>query len=122
MELTQSTQAIKRGETRMIRTSLITLFAVALSANAQGPGPGRGRGFGPPPGVPGARFLGADAGMPGRVVKNAPYSAEIVTESTQTLPDGNHIRQTSSVKVYRDGEGRTRREQSPNMNGLASNS
>src|SRR3954466_16303241 len=104
----------------MIRTTLITLFAVAFSASAQ-PGPARGRGFGPPPGGPGARFLGAEAGMPGRLVKSAAFSAEIVTESTQTLPDGNHIRQTSTVKVYRDSEGRTRREQSPNINGLAKN-
>ena len=59
--------------------------------------------------------------MPGRVVKNAPYSADIITDSTQTLVDGNHIRQSSTVKAYRDSEGRTRREQSPNMNGLTSN-
>jgi len=57
--------------------------------------------------------------MQGRVVKNAPFAADIVTESTQTLPDGNHIRQTSTVKLYRDSEGRTRREQSPNLNGLS---
>jgi len=61
--------------------------------------------------------------MPGRVVKNAPYSAEIVTETTQTLPDGNRIKQTNSVRVYRDSEGRTRHEQSlNNLNGLAPNS
>jgi len=58
------------------------------------------------------RFLGAQAGMPGHVVKNAPYSAEITTETTQTLPNGDHTRQTSSSKVFRDGEGRTRTEQS----------
>jgi hypothetical protein len=61
--------------------------------------------------------------MPGRVVKNAPYSADIVTETTQTLTDGNHIRQSSTSKVYRDSEGRTRREQSLNaLRGLAPNS
>jgi hypothetical protein len=60
--------------------------------------------------------------MPGRVVKNAPYSADIVTETTQTLADGNHIRQSSTAKVYRDTEGRTRREQSLNaLGGLAAN-
>ena len=58
----------------MTRTTLIALFAAVLAANAQDPAPGRGRmGFGPPP--PGGRFLGAEAGMPGRVVKNAPVSA-----------------------------------------------
>lgn len=47
-----------------------------------------------------------------RLVKGAPYSAQAVTESTQTLSDGNRIVNTRSVGVYRDGEGRTRREQS----------
>ena len=105
----------------LTRTTLTVagLLILAVATSAQNPGPGRGRGrFGPPaadvaaPG--GARFLGAEAGMPGRVVKNAPYSADIVTETTQTLADGNHIRQSSTAKVYRDTEGRTRREQSLN--------
>jgi hypothetical protein len=76
-------------------------------------------GFGPP--GPGARFLGAEAGMPGRVVKNAPYAADIVTETTLTMADGNHIRQSTTARVYRDSEGRTRSEQSVNLNGLAAN-
>jgi hypothetical protein len=45
------------------------------------------------------------------VVKGAPYSAEAVTESTQTLADGNRIVQKSSAMVFRDSQGRTRREQ-----------
>jgi len=105
----------------LTRTTLTVagLLILAVAASAQNPGPGRGRGrFGPAAGnaaAPGgARFLGAEAGMPGRVVKNAPYSADIVTETTQTLADGNHIRQSSTAKVYRDTEGRTRREQSLN--------
>jgi hypothetical protein len=57
--------------------------------------------------------------MPGRTVKNAPYSADVVTERTNTLADGNHIRQSNASKVYRDSEGRTRREQSVNLSGLA---
>ena len=107
-----------------IRRILTGLPLLAVCAFAQDPGPGGGpgrgghMGFGPPPG-PGARFLGAEAGMPGRVVKNAPYSADIVTESTQNLTDGNHIRQSTTAKFYRDSEGRTRSEQSVNLNGLA---
>jgi len=50
--------------------------------------------------------------MPGRTVKNAPYSADIITETAQALADGNRIRQSSTSKFYRDSEGRTRREQS----------
>ena len=46
-----------------------------------------------------------------RLVKGAPYSAQAVTETTQILSDGNRIVNTSTAAVYRDGEGRTRREQ-----------
>jgi hypothetical protein len=47
----------------------------------------------------------------GKPVKGAPYAAEAVTESTQTLTDGNRIQHKSTASVYRDSEGRTRREQ-----------
>jgi hypothetical protein len=46
-----------------------------------------------------------------RTVKGAPYSAETLNESAQTLGDGNRISQRSSGRVYRDGQGRTRREE-----------
>jgi hypothetical protein len=46
-----------------------------------------------------------------RLVKGAPYSAQAVTETTQVLSDGNRIVNTSSASVYRDSDGRTRREQ-----------
>jgi len=92
-----------------IRVTAASLLAVAVCLFAQNPPPGgRGR-FG---GGPNARFLGAEAGPPGRVVRNAPYSAEMITESTQTLADGNHIRQSTTARVFRDSEGRTRTEQS----------
>lgn len=84
----------------------ILIPLAALGANAQGP-PVLGR-FGGP-GRP--RFLGAEAGMPTRVVKNAPYSAEMITDTTQSLADGNRIHQTITMHVYRDSEGRTRVEQ-----------
>jgi hypothetical protein len=44
-------------------------------------------------------------------VTGAPYSAQAVTEHTQTLPDGNTIHTTTTANVYRDSQGRTRREQ-----------
>src|SRR5437868_10060538 len=47
----------------------------------------------------------------GPAVAGAPYSAEAVTESTQTLADGNHIVNKSTSKIYRDSAGRERREQ-----------
>lgn len=48
----------------------------------------------------------------GKTVKGAPYSAEAVTETVQTLGDGNRIVNRITSMVYRDSEGRTRREQS----------
>ena len=47
----------------------------------------------------------------GKVVKGAPYSAESITESVQTLSDGNRIVNKMTSTIYRDSEGRTRREQ-----------
>lgn len=47
----------------------------------------------------------------GRTVVNAPYSAEAITEVTQSLADGNRIEQRTSATVVRDSRGRTRREQ-----------
>jgi hypothetical protein len=45
-----------------------------------------------------------------KVVKGAPYSAEMVTETTQSLADGNTISRRKTGHVYRDSEGRTRQE------------
>ena len=45
-----------------------------------------------------------------RLVKNAPYSAEVITEINQALADGNVISKKKVGRVYRDGEGRTRQE------------
>ena len=52
-----------------------------------------------------------------KVVKNAPFSAEGISESTQTLEDGNRIRRTFTTKMYRDSEGRYRRETTGNTGG-----
>ncbi|HSB15252.1 MAG TPA: hypothetical protein VLE22_12395, partial [Bryobacteraceae bacterium] len=68
----------------------------------------------PAPGAPGAdvlRFVSSEFAWSDKLVKNAPYSAEAVTETTQILADGNRIVNKSSALVYRDSDGRTRREQ-----------
>jgi hypothetical protein len=44
-------------------------------------------------------------------VSGAPYSAEAVRESVQVLADGNRIVRRSVSRIYRDGKGRTRREE-----------
>ena len=65
------------------------------------------------------QYIGAESGLPGDVVKGKPYSAESVSETTQTLGDGNRIRNTNSSHVYRDADGRTRREPALGALGLA---
>jgi hypothetical protein len=53
------------------------------------------------------RMIGA---VKGTTVKGAPYSGEEVVETTQVLADGTRIHQENKTLVYRDSEGRTRRE------------
>jgi TonB family protein len=70
------------------------------------------------PGTPGDSFsfsfVSSEMQFDSKVVKGAPYSAEAITESVQTLSDGNRIVRTSKASLYRDGEGRTRRDQTLN--------
>jgi len=53
----------------------------------------------------------AKVAVESRVTPGAPYSAEAVTESLQVLSDGNRISRKTTTRIYRDSEGRTRREQ-----------
>lgn len=55
-------------------------------------------------------FIGAEIPM-GPVVRGAPFSGEGVTTVSQTLGDGTRIDRRVTAKVYRDSEGRVRREQ-----------
>ena len=91
-----------------MKKSLIVLgLCAAATLLAQGPPPGRGRGG---PGGPGpGGMMGMGPGM-GRTVTGAPYSGVEVTETTQTLPNGNVISQKNQTNVYRDGMGRMRTE------------
>lgn len=56
-------------------------------------------------------FLATEMSFGGKLVKGAPYSAQAVTETVQTLTDGNRISRKTTATVYRDSEGRARREQ-----------
>src|SRR5262245_55471134 len=57
------------------------------------------------------QMIAARVPLEQNAVKGAPYSAEIIKESTQVLADGNRIVQRSTGRVYRDSEGRVRREE-----------
>lgn len=70
------------------------------------------------PGAPGDSFnfsfVSSEMHFDSKIVRGAPYSAEAVNESVQTLADGNRITRTSKASLYRDSEGRTRRDQTLN--------
>jgi hypothetical protein len=90
------------------------LLLGALLLGAQEPPPGQP----PSPDVmmpgdllgPRMEILGFGELHPGKVVTGAPYSAVAVTETKQTLADGNLIDRKIESNVYRDSQGRTRRE------------
>ncbi len=50
-----------------------------------------------------------------KAMKGAPYSAETIVEGIQTLADGNRITRKTTGQVYRDSDGRTRREEDVTM-------
>ena len=55
---------------------------------------------------------GSASGPANTSVRTAPYSADATTETTQTLIDGNVIARRTTQKLFRDSDGRERREES----------
>jgi len=53
-----------------------------------------------------------------RTIKGAPFSAEAQSESTQMLADGNRITHRTASRLFRDSEGRFRREDMPKQIGV----
>ncbi len=72
--------------------------------------PPRGEMAPPPPTPPNAEFLGAEMRFGDKLVKDAPFSAEIIIENSRRLFDGSVVTKQSKGAIYRDGVGRTRRE------------
>src|SRR5271166_219585 len=99
----------------VLTSSFCGLFLVGLSslAVAQSDAP-------PPPPPPGAMMMhgpGGPGGMlfheeigEGKVVTGVPMSGDLVVTRDTTLADGNHIHNQTQTKVYRDADGRVRRE------------
>src|SRR5271167_882475 len=79
------------------------LILTAGTARAQGPHRG-GPGFGGP-----MELMGFEGGH-GQVVKGAPFAATATSETTETLTDGTVIHRTAQLSLYRDSQGRSRRE------------
>ena len=111
---------MKRISKLLFGAALLSL-TIASVAFAQQPSGGivvrqerivQGSEGGPPPPPDANVVFFATESFGGKVVKGAPYSAEAVTETIQTLGDGNRIVNRITSMIYRDSEGRTRREQS----------
>jgi hypothetical protein len=64
----------------------------------------------PPPMGDRVELLGFGGMHGGKIVIGAPFSGVAVTESTQTLADGNHITRKTQSNVFRDSQGRLRKE------------
>jgi hypothetical protein len=83
------------------------------SDSAPPPPPGhgamRGSGFGPGPFRDRMELLGI-GGMHGKVITGAPFSAAATAETKQTLSDGTTISRTVQTNLFRDAQGRVRRE------------
>lgn len=91
------------------------LASVSLALGQEKRMIGRGERIGPETQPPGAdvAFVTSEIGFSfdGKVVKGIPFSGQAVTEMIQILGDGNRIINKSTASVYRDKDGRTRREQ-----------
>lgn len=100
----------------LIGAAVVSLaFAAGARAQEKAPPPSPDesagvvvRTFGP--GGDAVRFMGFEAGIGGRTVTNAPFTATVSTQVTRTLSDGNKIDQTITGTVARDSQGRTRRD------------
>ncbi|MFO1282617.1 MAG: hypothetical protein U1F51_09125 [Burkholderiales bacterium] len=101
-----SMREIEREIEREIRHAFVGVEALHWNALAQA----GGFDADPDSTSPSFAFIAREFGGGREIVKNAPYSAEAVNETVQTLADGNRIVHRSSVMVARDGYGRTRQE------------
>lgn len=70
-----------------------------------------------PPMPPNARFIGAELRFGDKLVAGQPFSADTVIEDSRRLYDGTTVTKQNKGAIYRDGAGRTRREQPLEMVG-----
>lgn len=97
---------------------VFSLPAAAQDVNSDPPPGHMALTQGPEPGEPGAgpflgervELLGFGGMHGGKVVTGSPFTATAVSESTQTLSDGNKITRKTQTSLYRDSQGRFRKE------------
>ena len=111
-----------KANTMLVLTSAVALF-LSGGAWAQSPAPdaapapppehgrgphGPGPGFGPGPF--GMELMGFGGMHGGKTVTGAPFTATAVGQTNRTLADGTKISQTVQSNLYRDAQGRVRKE------------
>jgi hypothetical protein len=114
MRITTSRIFARAGNGLLLGLALVGLTAFAMAQSDAPPPP-------PPPhdmnvmfgGGPGMGFavaMGHEGIAEGKVVKGVPMSGQMVVTHDQTLADGNTIHTENQTTIYRDSEGRVRRE------------
>ena len=110
MHITKSMIFAKAGSWLLLGLALVGLTAFA-AAQSEAPAPP------PPPHDMNVVFGGGlmmgmthDGMEEGKVVKGVPMSGEMIVTRDQTLADGNTIHNQNQTTIYRDSEGRVRRE------------
>jgi hypothetical protein len=114
----------RRSRTAGVALLLAVLASSGSAAKAQSPGqvtaqasaaptPGEDVMYfrtGPGPLGDAMDFVGFEAGLGGKVVTGAPFTATISVQRTQLLADGNQINRTTTGTIARDSQGRVRRD------------
>ncbi|MBO0721222.1 MAG: TonB family protein [Blastocatellia bacterium] len=65
------------------------------------------------------QFFSQEMNFDNNMITGAPFSAEIASETIQTLANGTHIIQGFAGRIYRDSQGRTRIERAFHMGGTS---
>ena len=111
MRTTKSVILLRAGNWLLLGLALVGLSAFAAAqSDAPAPPP-------PPPHDMNVTFgggfmtgMGHDEIEEGKLVKGVPMSGEMVVTRDRTLADGNSIHTQNQTTIYRDSEGRVRRE------------
>jgi hypothetical protein len=72
----------------------------------------------PPPISISSAMLGISSPLGAQTASGKPISAEFITEHHQSFTDGNHISHSTTSSIYRDTQGRIRRESQLSLPGM----
>jgi hypothetical protein len=98
-------------ETMLMGSTLLLVVSAAMGQTNDAPPPPPHAHGGPMMHGPGGPPPEGFGGIEGRTTTGAPFTAQIVSTSTQTLSDGSHISRNINASVARDSQGRTYRSQ-----------